>query len=190
MREIGAFEAKNTLGSLLDLVQGGEEVVITRHGKPVARLVRETVRGDARERARRAAEAIDQLSQDITLGGHSIKALIEEGWRSSLSASALSTKAPLCLPSGATRSLTRFLWHNVASALTQSTAGASWRPWTSSASRKTMRPKVTHGVPRCISPTFTGLRSTMRLTWNSHSAGVYHSPRWTRPCALRLESLP
>lgn len=42
MREIGAFEAKNTLGALLDLVQGGEEVVITRHGKPVARMVPET----------------------------------------------------------------------------------------------------------------------------------------------------
>jgi prevent-host-death family protein len=37
--EIGAFEAKNTLGSLLDRVQGGEEILITRHGKPVARLV-------------------------------------------------------------------------------------------------------------------------------------------------------
>jgi prevent-host-death family protein len=39
MREIGAFEAKNTLGSLLDRVQRGEEIIITRHGKPVARLV-------------------------------------------------------------------------------------------------------------------------------------------------------
>ncbi|MHB8303080.1 MAG: type II toxin-antitoxin system Phd/YefM family antitoxin [Acidobacteriaceae bacterium] len=39
MQEIGAFEAKNTLGALLDRVQGGEEILITRHGKPVARLV-------------------------------------------------------------------------------------------------------------------------------------------------------
>lgn len=38
MREIGAFEAKNKLGQLLDLVEQGEEVTITRHGKPVARL--------------------------------------------------------------------------------------------------------------------------------------------------------
>jgi len=35
---IGAFEAKNTLGALLDKVEQGEEIVITRHGKPVARL--------------------------------------------------------------------------------------------------------------------------------------------------------
>jgi prevent-host-death family protein len=36
--QIGAFEAKNTLGALLDRVEQGEEIVITRHGKPVARL--------------------------------------------------------------------------------------------------------------------------------------------------------
>jgi prevent-host-death family protein len=36
--QVGAFEAKNTLGALLDRVQRGEEIVITRHGKPVARL--------------------------------------------------------------------------------------------------------------------------------------------------------
>ena len=39
MREVGAFEAKNKLGQLLDLVERGEEIVITRHGKQVARLV-------------------------------------------------------------------------------------------------------------------------------------------------------
>ena len=39
MNEVGAFEAKNTLGTLLDRVERGEEIVITRHGKPVARLV-------------------------------------------------------------------------------------------------------------------------------------------------------
>ncbi len=36
--QVGAFEAKNTLGALLDKVEQGEEIVITRHGKPVARL--------------------------------------------------------------------------------------------------------------------------------------------------------
>ena len=38
MREVGAFEARNTFGTLLDRVQQGEEVVITRRGKPVAKL--------------------------------------------------------------------------------------------------------------------------------------------------------
>ena len=39
MDSIGVYEAKTHLASLLDRVEDGEEVVITRHGKPVARLV-------------------------------------------------------------------------------------------------------------------------------------------------------
>jgi prevent-host-death family protein len=39
MKKIGTFEAKNQLSALIDLVAQGEDVVITRHGKPVARLV-------------------------------------------------------------------------------------------------------------------------------------------------------
>ncbi len=39
MRVFGAFEAKNRLGHLLDLIEQGEEVLITRHGREVARLV-------------------------------------------------------------------------------------------------------------------------------------------------------
>jgi prevent-host-death family protein len=42
-KEIGAFEAKNTFGTLLDRVERGEEIIITRHGKPVARLVSNNV---------------------------------------------------------------------------------------------------------------------------------------------------
>jgi prevent-host-death family protein len=55
--EIGAFEAKNTLGSLLDRVEQGEEILITRHGKPVARLVPNENRVN-QEQARAAAERI------------------------------------------------------------------------------------------------------------------------------------
>ena len=39
MQEIGASEAKNKLAALLDRVERGEEIVITRRGKAVARLV-------------------------------------------------------------------------------------------------------------------------------------------------------
>ena len=55
--EICAFEAKNTLGTLLDRVQQGEEIVITRHGKPVARLVPNSG-GIDRSQARAAADRI------------------------------------------------------------------------------------------------------------------------------------
>ena len=44
--EIGAFEAKNKLGMLLDRVEYGEEIIITRHGKPIARLVPNATRID------------------------------------------------------------------------------------------------------------------------------------------------
>ena len=78
MRTIGAFEAKNTLGSLLDLVEKGEEITITRHGKPVARLVAANDTFD-RAAARKAVEEIHEMRKGVTLGGISIKELIEEG---------------------------------------------------------------------------------------------------------------
>jgi prevent-host-death family protein len=78
MKEIGAFEAKNTLSALLDLVEAGEEVIITRHGKPVARLA-PPHRAFGREEARAAAAAIRGMSEGATLGGLSIKDLVNEG---------------------------------------------------------------------------------------------------------------
>jgi prevent-host-death family protein len=78
MREVGAFEAKNKLGALLDVVEKGEEIVITRRGKPVARLVPASV-GFDREKARRAVENIIARSKGVTLGGIKIKDLINEG---------------------------------------------------------------------------------------------------------------
>lgn len=38
MLTVDLVQAKDQLGSLLDIVQGGEEVIITRHGHPVARV--------------------------------------------------------------------------------------------------------------------------------------------------------
>lgn len=42
MTEVAIFEAKNKLPFFIHLVESGETVQITRHGKPVARLVAET----------------------------------------------------------------------------------------------------------------------------------------------------
>ena len=78
MRAIGAFEAKNRLGSLLDLVEGGEDVVITRRGRPVARLVRETA-GVDRTAARQAAADILAAGKGVTLGGIALRDLIDDG---------------------------------------------------------------------------------------------------------------
>ena len=41
MASVTAFEAKTRFGELLERVARGEEVVITRHDKPVARLIPE-----------------------------------------------------------------------------------------------------------------------------------------------------
>lgn len=67
MREVGAFEAKNKLGQLLDLVEHGEEVVITRHGKAVARLVPPRP-GVDRAQARAALDRIRSRAEALKLG--------------------------------------------------------------------------------------------------------------------------
>jgi prevent-host-death family protein len=78
MHHVGAFEAKNKLSALLDRVERGEEIVITRHGKPIARLV-PTDGGFDRDKARRAAENIIARAKGVTLGGIRIKDLINDG---------------------------------------------------------------------------------------------------------------
>lgn len=62
--KIGAFEAKNTFGTLLDRVQQGEEIEIARHGKVVARLV--PIQGAInREIARAAMERIRERAAQV-----------------------------------------------------------------------------------------------------------------------------
>lgn len=80
MHSVGVFAAKNGLSALLDEVEGGGEVIITRRGRPVARL---SSIGDGRNRARAqvAAEGLRALSKGKTLGGISLKDLISEGRR-------------------------------------------------------------------------------------------------------------
>ena len=69
MTEVGAFEDKNKLSALLDRVEQGEEIVITRHGRPVARLVpnaggidlRHTWPSNASDRAYRRSNLSDLI---------------------------------------------------------------------------------------------------------------------------------
>lgn len=68
MTKIGAFEAKNTLGTLLDRVERGEEIVITRHGKAVARLVPNTRRVD-QDQAQAAFERIRERARGLRAHG-------------------------------------------------------------------------------------------------------------------------
>ncbi|HVA46217.1 MAG TPA: type II toxin-antitoxin system prevent-host-death family antitoxin [Pirellulales bacterium] len=75
---VGAYEAKTHFSDLLEKVASGEEITITRHGTPVARLVPVTKKATVEER-RAAIARIQKLSQGLTLGGLKIKDLIEEG---------------------------------------------------------------------------------------------------------------
>jgi len=78
MQEVALFEAKNKLSGLLDQVAAGEEFIITRHGKPAARLAPVTPTFD-RAKARQAAKALLEAREGTTLGGLSIKELVNEG---------------------------------------------------------------------------------------------------------------
>ncbi len=75
MRSVGAYEAKANLSKLLEAVEAGESITITRNGKAVA----EIRPIDRRARARQAIAAITQLRRGLTLGGISVRELVEHG---------------------------------------------------------------------------------------------------------------
>ena len=75
---IGAYDAKTHFSELLGRVEAGEEVTITRHGTPVARMVPAT-RQRTPEEIRATFEAMRKLAARHTLGGLRIKDLINEG---------------------------------------------------------------------------------------------------------------
>lgn len=78
MRQVGVYDAKTRLPRLIEEVEQGHTVTITRHGKPVARLVPV----DARLRTpREAIDALLAFREEHTLEGISVRELIEEGRR-------------------------------------------------------------------------------------------------------------
>ena len=83
MAKVTAFEAKTRFGELLERVARGEEVVITRHDKPVARLIPE---GAQRlDEVRRSVQGLRDLQQRIRrrskakLSSREVRSAIEEG---------------------------------------------------------------------------------------------------------------
>ncbi len=83
MGKVTAFEAKTRFGELLERVSRGEEVVITRHDKPVARLV--PAAGPRLEEVRRAVAGLRELQKQIgrrskaRLSDREARSAIEEG---------------------------------------------------------------------------------------------------------------
>jgi prevent-host-death family protein len=79
MRSVDAFEAKTHLAALLDAVSAGEQITITRHGRPVARLV-----PPAAEPLSSVAQTIERLrrfSKGQSLDGLSLAELRDQGRR-------------------------------------------------------------------------------------------------------------
>ena len=79
MDTIGTFEAKTHLTRLLDRVVAGEQITITRHGTPIARLV--PVKSANLGQLREIIAKLKQFNKGQTLGGLKIKDLISEGRR-------------------------------------------------------------------------------------------------------------
>ncbi|HET7849568.1 MAG TPA: type II toxin-antitoxin system Phd/YefM family antitoxin [Pseudolabrys sp.] len=82
-KHVGMFEAKTKLSSLVEEVENGGTVVITRHGKPVAKLVRAQAEltPEEIERRREAIAGLRQLARklDIKATHEEIKSWINEG---------------------------------------------------------------------------------------------------------------
>jgi prevent-host-death family protein len=77
MKQVQASVAKAKLAELLDAVERGETIAITRHGKTIARLVPDDEEAKHAE-ARRAIERIKQMRKE-----HGLRATKEEilAWR-------------------------------------------------------------------------------------------------------------
>ena len=78
MNSVGSYEAKTYLPALLERVARGEEIVITKHGVPIARLV--PVQQERRRDIRVVIEELKEFRKGHTLEG-SVKDLINEGRR-------------------------------------------------------------------------------------------------------------
>jgi len=80
MATVGAYEAKTHLPALLERVAKGEHITITKHGVPVAQLVPVQPVADREKKMAIIAE-LKRLREGRTLGGITIKELIEDGRR-------------------------------------------------------------------------------------------------------------
>jgi len=80
MRTVGAYEAKTHLPRLLQAVEQGETIVITRHGKEIARLIPPAARAPKPDVAA-VIEKWKKARKGLTLGNLKLRDLIEEGRR-------------------------------------------------------------------------------------------------------------
>ncbi len=79
MQRIGVYEAKAKLSELLEKVQAGQEITITNHGHPVARLV--SAQQSGRDQIRSLIDETRRFRRRVKTGRISLRKIIEEGRR-------------------------------------------------------------------------------------------------------------
>lgn len=77
MEKIGAYEAKTHLPRLLEQVREGAEIIITKHGQPVAIL--KPYQSEQQPDPRAVIDNLYKLRKNNRLAGLSIRSMIEEG---------------------------------------------------------------------------------------------------------------
>ena len=77
MPQVGAYEAKTRLSQLLEQVARGEEIIITKHGVPVATLM--PIAGSSQKDPQVTIDAIKVFRRGRRLAGLSIRQMVEEG---------------------------------------------------------------------------------------------------------------
>jgi prevent-host-death family protein len=79
MQTVGAYEAKTSLSKLLERVNNGEQISITKHGVTVAIL--QPPATSKKLHPRQAIEALRIFCDKYNLKGISLREMIEEGRR-------------------------------------------------------------------------------------------------------------
>lgn len=77
METIGIYEARTRWSEIIDKVGKGEEVTVTRHGVPIARII--PVDSEKRLAVRDAIAAMKEFGRGKSLRGLSLKKMIKEG---------------------------------------------------------------------------------------------------------------
>ena len=77
MDTVGAFDAKNRLGELLERAAKGESIVITKRGRPLAILG--PIPAQKPRDKRSVIAAIEQFRRGKKLDGLSVSELVDEG---------------------------------------------------------------------------------------------------------------
>jgi len=76
VKQLTAVEAKVKFGAVLDAVERGEQIVVTRNGKVVARIIPEREPPMSREEA---FERLKTFAKGRKLGGLDLRAMRDEG---------------------------------------------------------------------------------------------------------------